>query len=854
MHTKQLKQIPLLVGLVLSSAYAQEAETENQETNKRKSVLDEQVLVVTATKVKTKLMETPIAVSAFSQNQLNRSGVADARDIGDLVPNMDVTFSPSDSGVQMTMRGVSSNNFTELGDPSVGFHVDGVYSPRPQGAMALMYDLERLEVLRGPQGTLFGRNATAGSVNLITKDPDFNDFSTDVRLELGNYNQRQLRSTVNLPVADNFALRANYFVERRDGYITQIMDVRDSDEDGIADVDQRRNRMVSDSKEYTNSDRYGFRLTGLWDINQDLTWRMSFERFQDNSAGGYIAPDCKQSPEACNYFGGDERTVFVNVPGELDMQIDSFRSKLTYFINEDVQLVYNAGWSYQERSQQWDGDMGWFPTPGDNTGWGWSGYRYTPWGDDLYLATRWSDYKSISHEVQLQGSYQDKLNWIVGYFNFSEDNAIHFDVELPFCCGAPTPGAGTFIQPERLLDSEALFAQGTYHFNEKLHLTFGYRSTTDEKQDIGGTNWGAWGPWSFDANGNQGSFSGGAFGPSEGINWAIVGDPNAYPTYTSNDIIDGMGVQNYADNLVIVGYNDTQHKWTKDTWRIGLDYDLDVDNFIYSYVATGYKAGGFGDGVDVDGLGTIRFFGYKPEELTNYELGYKGVLLDGDLNLTVAAFVSDYDDKQVTTFRKVGEHAITEQDITTLLTENAAKASIKGLEVEFSWRITEHDKLSGFVATLDATYDEWTGYSDGWYCAERADAGASLCGDQGEGDVSGNDLPFTPSLSWTLNYEHVFELSNEGQLTTWLSLHWEDESHLTDRNFTELAAYSDLRDEWYNVNASVRYDTGNDWFVEAYVNNATDELVKTWSNGGAQYPKWGWNSPRMYGVRYSQSF
>ncbi len=854
MITIKLQLMTFLVATALSTSVAFAVDNEDEDSGERKSLLDEQVVVVTATKVKTELMETPIAISAFSQNQLNRASVTDARDIGNLVPNMDVTFSPSDSGVQMTMRGVSSNNFTELGDPSVGFHVDGVYSPRPQGAMALMYDLERLEVLRGPQGTLFGRNATAGSVNLITKDPDFTEYSTDVLLELGNYNQRQLRSTVNLPIADNFALRANYFVEKRDGYITQIMDVRDSDNDGIADVDQRRNRPVSDSDEYTNSDRYGIRITGLWDVTEKLTARMALERFQDNSAGGYIAPDCKQSPEACDYHGGDERTVWVNTPGTMDMTIDSFRAKLSYEVSEDFQIVYNAGWSYQERSQEWDGDMGWFPTPGDNTGWGWSGYLYTPWGDDLYLATRWSDYKSISHELQFQGAYEDKLNWIFGYFNFSEDNAIHFDVELPFCCGAPTPGAGTFIQPERLLDSEAVFAQGTFHFTNNLHLTLGYRTTTDRKQDIGGTNWGAWGPWSYDANGNRGSFSGGAFGPDEGIDWGLVGDPNAYPTYTSNDIVNGMGVQDYANNLVIVGYNDTDHKWTKGTYRIGLDYDFDRDNFIYSYVATGYKAGGFGDGVDVDGLGTIRFFGYAPEELTNYEIGYKGLLLDGSLNLTVSAFLSDYDDKQVTTFRKVGEHAVTGNDISTLLTENAAKASIKGLEVEFSWRLAENDKLSGYVAMLDATYDEWTGYTDGWYCAEREAAGASLCGGDGEGDVSGNKLPFTPELSLTLNYEHVFELGGDSRLTSWLSVHWEDETHMTDRNFDELAAYSDVRDSWHNVNASLRYDNGNDWFVEGFVNNATDELVKTWANGGAQYPKWGWNSPRMFGVRYSQEF
>ena len=129
-------------------------------------------VVVTATKKRTSLMTTPVAVSAFNQEQLSRDGVQDVRDLGALVPNMQIGFSPSDSGVQITVRGITSNNFTELGDPTVGIHVDGMYSPRPQSGMALLHDVERIEILRGPQGTLFGRNSTAGAINVITARPN----------------------------------------------------------------------------------------------------------------------------------------------------------------------------------------------------------------------------------------------------------------------------------------------------------------------------------------------------------------------------------------------------------------------------------------------------------------------------------------------------------------------------------------------------------------------------------------------------------------------------------------------------------------------------------------------------------
>ena len=131
--------------IVPSMGYAQEAAGE-----KADSPAELGSVTVTATRVETQLRTTPVAVTVVTQEDLTREGIKDIRDAADMIPNFDVAFSPSDSGVQLTIRGINSNNFTEIADPSVAFHVDGVYSPRPQGAVALMYDLERLEVMRGP--------------------------------------------------------------------------------------------------------------------------------------------------------------------------------------------------------------------------------------------------------------------------------------------------------------------------------------------------------------------------------------------------------------------------------------------------------------------------------------------------------------------------------------------------------------------------------------------------------------------------------------------------------------------------------------------------------------------------------
>jgi iron complex outermembrane receptor protein len=128
-------------------------------------------IVVTATKFSTNLMDTPIAVSAFSEEELDRLNISNVKDLNNLVPNMSIMVDVESNAPIITLRGVRSTNTTEWGDPAVGVHYDGIYSPRPQGALALMFDIERVEVLRGPQGTLFGRNSTVGTANIISRTP-----------------------------------------------------------------------------------------------------------------------------------------------------------------------------------------------------------------------------------------------------------------------------------------------------------------------------------------------------------------------------------------------------------------------------------------------------------------------------------------------------------------------------------------------------------------------------------------------------------------------------------------------------------------------------------------------------------
>src|SRR5262245_56309608 len=183
-------------------------------------------IIVTASKRETNLMQTPLAITPFTQDDLDREGIRNARDLAGTAPNVQLGTG-ADSGTAATIRGVTSTDFTEVGEGAVAIHLDGFYSPRPQGTLALMYDLERVEILRGPQGTLFGMNSSAGTLNSIPAKPDFSRTFAKVEAALGNYNARQARGMLNLAVNDKFALRASFMVDQHDGMLQQGKDLTD---------------------------------------------------------------------------------------------------------------------------------------------------------------------------------------------------------------------------------------------------------------------------------------------------------------------------------------------------------------------------------------------------------------------------------------------------------------------------------------------------------------------------------------------------------------------------------------------------------------------------------------------------
>ena len=335
--------VACLLACAAAPALAQEAATDKD--NARNEL---PTVVVNATRVSTSLLKTPVAVTAITQEALSREGIHDVRGLSGTVPNLQIS-SGADSGIQINIRGVGSTNFTEIGDPAVGLHVGGLYSPRPQGALALMFDLEQVEVLRGPQGTLFGRNSTGGSVNIIPAKPEFGSTYGNAELDLGNYRKRQLNLVQNIAVNDKFALRATVSRVKRDGWINQQQDFYDVNmpehgfvADGIPDVDQRRNTLVPKSQYYYNRDEWAARIAGRLKLTDNVEWLLAYEKFKNNGAGDIAMKDCDQAAGTDFACTGGKWDVKVNMPGKTDMTIDTVRSNLVWNLSPNTSIEYGA--------------------------------------------------------------------------------------------------------------------------------------------------------------------------------------------------------------------------------------------------------------------------------------------------------------------------------------------------------------------------------------------------------------------------------------------------------------------------------------------------------------------------------
>ncbi|MEO8671138.1 MAG: TonB-dependent receptor, partial [Tahibacter sp.] len=792
----------IVAMLAASHAYAADgAGATDDRKNEEAQKLD--TVQVNATKRETPLQKTPVAISALSSDLLEKERIKNVADISRLVPGFVATTQGDHGVITITLRGIGNDSAkTEYADPEVALFVDGVYTPRAEAAAGLLLDLQAIEVLRGPQGTLWGRNSTVGAVNFETAKPELGNTSGYAQMEFGNYSHIGVRAAINIPLSETFALRAAVGQEQHDGYVSY-----QRPEGQLPSVDQQRatylanggtaetfhaidpNNYVSSGDKYNAQDQSAARVSTLWMPNENLSWNLSYEYFRDR---GTPNANLMQNPRA----GQDFWSALIDTAPYLHRNSYALRSRVDYNFG-DMTLSYIAGISKFDGSSDFDQDGG-VQVPTTFT----SGSTFQ---DDR---TNYSRYKSNSHEFDLKSSGEHEIDWILGLYYAAEDNSIRFDI--PIFNGTPqgtVAWQGSFIQPKETVASYAGFGQATWHINDHLRLTGGARYTHDKKENEGGRGWG----WAYNPDVPQ-----------------VPITPGTIPGTATGFAVGSSGL------------NDGRYSASKPTWLLRLDADVSDSAFVYGSVSTGYKSGGLQDGGAP----------YKGETLTNYELGVKFTGWDGHLTWNNALYYEDFKN-----FQLAAPITFTDGSRGLGFSNVQGSTRVSGFESELGVQLSDADTLHLVLSTIfqkklgTLIYAGSNDYGGLPACAPASGIGSCL-------DVSGNELAHAPDATLNLIYEHRFTLANGGTLMPRISAHYESSSWLSPFNL----GAGDEQESYTRGDLMLRYTPpAGAWWAGVYVNNVSDEKIRTSAgraaigNGVFIYTSQ-YQAPRTFGVNFGVDF
>ncbi|MCF6214974.1 MAG: TonB-dependent receptor [Emcibacter sp.] len=632
-----------------SLAYAQQAEEADTDMI---SSLEE--IIVTARKRSENIQETPIAITALSTAQLEKRNLTNLMEVGAYIPNVVMNSSPSTSGggnnSQIYIRGIGQSDFLFTTDPGVGIYVDGVYHPRTLGGVMDLLDLERVEVLRGPQGTLFGKNTIGGAIALTSQKP-MGDGTGYLEVTTGRFDRLDIRGSFDVALSDTLAAKVSMSSKNRDGIGKRLEFGTDKVLDTAGD-------------ENATSARIALRWEASEDVTVDFTADYTRERekgvpsilvfVDDNGAAfgglGGLWNALVGGPAGLPYtsdfiIGGDNRYDSYATDGNRNT-LDSygFSMDIDWAVNENMSL--RSITAYREMEAFFNSDTD---------------------GSPLSFVTtdQTQDQNQISQEFQLIGtSFDDKLDWVIGAFYFDEfgrdDNVVRLASGLYDALealpgpldgsplGAPTApgGPGNPINPNLDLDlnifneidikSYAAFTQGTYQVSDKISITAGARYSYEKKD------------------------------------------------YFLNHTRENSGA-------VIIGNRTISESWSSFTPMGSIDYKINEDSLVYVSVTQGFKSGGFnGRPISVSAVDS-----FDPETVLSYEFGFKTDWFDNRLRLNGAVFNANYTDMQL------GSISADENGVLALRIQNAGKAKIQGFELELQARPTANLDIIGSLGYVD---------------------------------------------------------------------------------------------------------------------------------------------------------
>jgi iron complex outermembrane receptor protein len=789
-------------------------------------------VVVTAQRREQSLQDTPISITAFTTDKLTELGIRDLTQMADFAPNVSIQTQPaSNAHMGVRVRGVGSGEVSLLSDPKVGIYIDGVFLSRTTGAVFDIADLERIEVLRGPQGTLFGRNATGGAINVTTQKPT-GELAVKIEGSVGNYGYSRIGGTVDLPSVANVAAKLTAFKVEKDGW---------------ADNNYKGEPTGPLDKKYFGDkpgeeENKAYRLALRWTPMESLTVDYAYDKtdnegvsapFQVTKVKDSLYNGFTETPTPFTFLGGELFQGMADLVGDPDKRRDEFDldSQGREFLEveghnltlawelDNLTLKYILG-DRETKTESWGGadfDSGAFTARdlflGDFAG------NSGPVPKSIFTAhNAGSTVEMTSHEFQIIGNFfNDRLIYTGGLYLYEDEvfqpNPQTYSLPIEFILADPAAAAlraqydafgycapetgsvctGTQVIPfdpedvgdpqmvdfeyGQKTDSMAVYGQASFDVTDALEMTLGLRYTEDEKE---------------------------AF------------------LYNQNIPESSQDAPIRADD-----------EWDNLSYLANLSYRINDDVNVYLRYATGYNSGGF----PARASNAASFVdAFEEEEAETWELGLKSEWLERTLRLNVAIFTNDFTDMQIDQF-EAGTGGASSRVV------NAGSSTLQGVEVDMVWLPLQGLTIDANYGYLDASFDE--------YMARNPAT------DQLEDISSVTTMPQAPENSASLGVQYDFEPFSFGALSMRADVAYTDEFV-----FHPFQNQYNSADERTLVNGRISLseiplgsDAGN-LRLSLWGKNLTDEEYVDW---GIDFSSFGFagvvfGEPRTYGLDVVYSY
>jgi iron complex outermembrane receptor protein len=760
-------------------------------------------IIVTAQHRRENLQHAAVAVDVAQGQAVRDAGITSVERLNEVSPGL--SAANSGTGPVFFVRGVGNFTVSPNSDPAIGFNYDGVYVGRPSSAAGMFYDLDRIEVLKGPQGTLYGRNATGGVINVLPNQPKIGETSGYGSISYGNYNSLIAEGALNLAMGEHGAARISGSLSRHDGYRS----------DG---TDDDRTRSL--------------RLQLKAQLTPDLTVRVAGDYSHDGCVGSTFA---YVGNYAYNPIQSRFNLVSANRPGNEGLYSPGSQAYRATVTAGAAGRALDALGPFQYQNNNFfgfNGEIAWATNAGTLT--------ITPAWRYAKLDLLTSSAAFLYRQNEIDEQYSVEVRWSgkrIGIFDYSA-GFYYFDEKVHAKTALSLSSVTSWFQPNYATKSYAPFGRVIAHLSDRLRLVGGVRYTKDDKSFTG--------PITNGAIVCLVVVAGVPTCPNAPLFPLVAGPSNLPFAFPPQGVPVLPLVVGRVPTGAIVARTDSVYNSTlssdRVTWRAAVEYDLGPRSLLYASYETGYRSGGFSP--------ALGFETYKPEYLYAWTIGSKNRFFDNRLQLNVEAFWWNYKNQQV-------NHVGLDLGGTTAnFTQNIGASRIRGVQVEARFLATRNTLLSADIQYLDAKdstflYQQAVGAPGTppplTGCAVRPAANPALY------DVDCAGKPAYNSPKWTLNLA--------AQQTIPIGDYKLVAGADTQFRSRRVVGFEYLANEYvsatWQTNAQIVFGPASDkWSAAVFVRNIENNRIPTYyaTHPTAAILLANTSPPRTYGVRLSGKF